>query len=76
MDNESDDNESVSKIKDGFADVFSQFQSMGDISQVSMDFEWNAYILWLGSEIYCSNWMEIWSAVSIEKGPIENIPIK
>ena len=39
MDNDNNDDESVSKIKDGFADVFSQFQSIGDISQVSIDFE-------------------------------------
>ena len=39
MDNDNNDDESVSNIKDGFADVFSQFQSMGDISQVSIDFE-------------------------------------
>ena len=41
MDNDNNDDKSVSKIKDGFADVFSQFQSIGDISQVSIDFEWN-----------------------------------
>ena len=45
IDNEDDDNESVSKIKDGFADVFSQFQSIGDISQLSIDFEWNTFIV-------------------------------
>ena len=68
MDNEGDDNESVSKIKDGFAEVFSQFHSIGDISQVSIDFEWNTYIVPL-SVIYWSNWMNIWFAVGgIEKG--------
>ena len=45
MDNDNNDDESVSKIKDGFADVFSQFQSIGDISQVSIDFEWNTFIV-------------------------------
>ena len=45
MDNDNDDDESVSKIKDGFAEVFSQFQSIGDISQVSIDFEWNTFIV-------------------------------
>ena len=39
MDNDNKDDESVSNIKDGFADVFSQFQSIGDISQVIIDFE-------------------------------------
>ena len=45
VDNDNNDDDSVSRIKDGFADVFSNFQSIGDISQAIIDFEWNTYIL-------------------------------
>ena len=45
MDNDNNDDDSVSKIKDGFADVFNNFQSIGDISQAIIDFEWNTFIL-------------------------------
>ena len=74
MDNDNNDDERVSEIKDGFADVFSQFQSMGDISQVSIDFEWNTYIVpqWF---IDLIEWKYEVQLV-LKKGPIKNNPIK